>query len=172
MFVTYLCEDVLRWRSGREMDGLPKRLPTTTRRRDTGDEVSFMAGPQAVLALAALGQSTRLEVFRLLMQHEPTGLTAGAIAASIGCPQNTLSSHISVLARAGLVSGTRDGRSINYRADVEGMHRLLGFLVTDCCGGHPELCGFLEASTEKEHGSSSNLTTSSKQSCGCRARAE
>ena len=110
-----------------------------------GTEASFMAGPQALSALAALGQSTRLEIFRLLMRHEPAGLNAGSIAGRIGCPQNTLSSHISILARAGLVRGTREGRSINYRADVEGMRGLLGFLVTDCCGGHPELCGFLEA---------------------------
>lgn len=128
-----------------------------------------MTGPQALSALAALGQSTRLEIFRLLMRHEPEGLTAGSVAAKIGCPQNTLSSHMSVLARAGLVNGTRDGRSINYRADVEGMRGLLGFLVTDCCGGHPEMCGFLDAPTEPEHGASSDPTLGSIEPCGCRS---
>jgi DNA-binding transcriptional ArsR family regulator len=56
------------------------------------------------------------------------------------CPHNTLSSHLSILARAGLVRGTRDGRSIIYRADVEGLRSLVAFLVTDCCDGHPQLC--------------------------------
>jgi DNA-binding transcriptional ArsR family regulator len=72
-------------------------------------------------ALAALGQPTRLQVFQLLMRAEPDGLLAGAIAEEIGCPHNTLSSHLAILARAGLVRGTRDGRAIIYRADVEGM---------------------------------------------------
>ena len=94
----------------------------------------------AMSALAALGQPTRLTIFRLLMQREPAGLPAGALAEAIGCPANTLSSHLAILARAGLVRGARDGRSIIYRADVEGMRALMCFLVTDCCNGHPELC--------------------------------
>jgi ArsR family transcriptional regulator, arsenate/arsenite/antimonite-responsive transcriptional repressor len=98
--------------------------------------------PQALAGLAALGQPTRLAIFRLLMQHEPAGLLAGAIAQAVGCPANTLSSHIAILARAGLVRGARDGRSIVYRADVDGMRALMSFLVTDCCNGHPELCEF------------------------------
>src|SRR2546426_10286465 len=80
-----------------------------------------MSTPHALSALAALGQPTRLEIFRLLMRRQPVGLPAGAIAEAIGCPQNTLSSHLSILARAGLVRGTREGRSILYRADGEGM---------------------------------------------------
>ena len=91
--------------------------------------------------LAALGQSTRLEVFQLLVRREPDGLSAGAVAEAIGCPQNTLSAHLAILARAGLVRGTRDGRSIIYRANVESMRALVEFLVNDCCDGHPELCG-------------------------------
>jgi ArsR family transcriptional regulator, arsenate/arsenite/antimonite-responsive transcriptional repressor len=102
-----------------------------------GDRIS---APHALAALAALGQPTRLEIFRLLMRREPGGLAAGAIADSIGCPPNTLSSHLSILARSGLVRGTRDGRSIVYRADVEGMRALVAFLITDCCDGHAEVC--------------------------------
>ena len=94
----------------------------------------------ALAALAALGQSTRLAIFRLLVRKEPAGMSAGALAESVGCPHNTLSSHLSILARAGLVRGTRAGRSIVYRPDIEGMRRLIGFLVNDCCDGHPELC--------------------------------
>jgi ArsR family transcriptional regulator, arsenate/arsenite/antimonite-responsive transcriptional repressor len=103
----------------------------------TGDR---MAAPHALAALAALGQPTRLEIFRLLIGAEPEGLPAGSLADAIGCPHNTLSSHLSVLARSGLVRGTREGRSIIYRADVEAIRALVAFLVTDCCDGHPELC--------------------------------
>jgi DNA-binding transcriptional ArsR family regulator len=75
------------------------------------------------------------------MRKEPVGLTAGVIADTIGCPHNTLSAHLSILARAGLVRGTRNGRTIVYRADVEGMRALIAFLVIDCCDKHPEICG-------------------------------
>jgi ArsR family transcriptional regulator len=107
-----------------------------------GDKIS---SPHALAALAALGQPTRLEIFRLLMRREPDGLAAGAIADAVGCPQNTLSSHLGILARAGLLRGTRDGRSIVYRADVEGMRALVCFLITDCCDGHPEVCNLQDA---------------------------
>jgi DNA-binding transcriptional ArsR family regulator len=99
-----------------------------------------MSAPHALAALAALGQPTRLEIFRVLMRSEPQGIAAGAVADKIGCPHNTLSTHLSILARSGLVRGTRDGRSIIYRADVEGIRTLITFLVMDCCDGHPELC--------------------------------
>jgi ArsR family transcriptional regulator len=102
-----------------------------------------MSPGHALAALAALGQPTRLEIVRLLMRHEPDGLPAGTIAETIGLRHNTLSTHLSILARSGLVRGWRDGRSIIYRADVEAMQSLLSFLVMDCCAGHPELCGFL-----------------------------
>jgi DNA-binding transcriptional ArsR family regulator len=107
-----------------------------------GDKLS---APHALAAFAALGQPTRLEIFRLLMRREPDGLPAGVIAETIGSPHNTLSTHLSILARSGLVRGTRDGRSIVYRADVDGMRNLIGFLVTDCCEGHPELCNLEDA---------------------------
>ena len=99
-----------------------------------------MSAAHAMAALAALGQPTRLAIFQLLLRSEPDGLPAGSIAEAVGSPQNTLSSHLGILARSGLVRGRRDGRSIVYRADVEGTRALIGFLVADCCGGHPELC--------------------------------
>lgn len=107
-----------------------------------GDRIS---DPHALAALAALGQPTRLRIFRVLMAAEPNGLPAGAIAERIGCPHNTLSSHLSILARSGLVRGARAGRSIVYRADVDAIRALVGFLVNDCCGGHPELCDLQDA---------------------------
>lgn len=100
-----------------------------------------MDSPHALAALAALGQPTRLAIFRLLVRKEPAGLTAGALAEAVGCPHNTLSTHVAILARAGLVSGIREGRTITYRADAAGTRALIAFLVTDCCDGRPELCG-------------------------------
>ncbi len=104
-----------------------------------------MSSPLALAALAALGQPTRLAIFKLLMRSQPDGMAAGGIAEQIGVPQNTLSTHIAILARSGLVTGTRDGRSIIYRANVERMRALLEYLVDDCCDRHPELCGFTSA---------------------------
>lgn len=103
-----------------------------------------MAAPHALAALAALGQPTRLAIFRLLVRKEPAGLSAGALAEGVGCPHNTLSTHIAILARAGLVKGTREGRTIIYRADAVGTRALIEFLVTDCCEGRPEMCGLPE----------------------------
>jgi ArsR family transcriptional regulator, arsenate/arsenite/antimonite-responsive transcriptional repressor len=107
-----------------------------------------MSSAHALAALAALGQSTRLDIFRLLMRHGENGLLAGSIAETIGCAHNTLSSHLSILARAGLIRGTRDGRTILYRADVEGMRALIAFLIMDCCDGHPELCSLAGSTTQ------------------------
>src|SRR5690349_223219 len=86
-----------------------------------GDKISV---PHALAALAALGQPTRLEILRILMRREPGGAPAGAIAETIACPHNTLSTHLSILARSGLIRGVRDGRSIIYRADIEMMRSL------------------------------------------------
>jgi DNA-binding transcriptional ArsR family regulator len=105
-----------------------------------------MDEPHALAALAALGQATRLAIFRLLVRKEPQGMTAGTLAETVGCPHNTLSTHVAILARAGLVYGTREGRTITYRADAAGTRALIDFLVTDCCEGRPEMCGLSSAS--------------------------
>ena len=97
----------------------------------------------AISALAALAQGTRLAIFKLLVKHEPVGITAGVIAETVGAPHNTLSTHLAILVRAGLLRATREGRTIIYRSNVEGMQSLLQFLVNDCCDGHPELCNLL-----------------------------
>ncbi|HTZ67529.1 MAG TPA: metalloregulator ArsR/SmtB family transcription factor [Roseiarcus sp.] len=99
----------------------------------------------AILALAALAQTTRLDVFRLLVNHEPDGLPAGDLGRSLGVPHNTMSSHLSILARAGLVKGQRHSRSIIYRADLDQLRELMVFLLKDCCGGNAELCAPLIA---------------------------
>jgi ArsR family transcriptional regulator len=104
-----------------------------------------LSAPHALAALAGLGQPTRLEIFRLLMRSEPDGLPAGTIAEVLECPHNTMSSHLAILARSGLVWGTRDGRSIIYRANVDVMKSLITYLANDCCEGHPELCDVQDA---------------------------
>ncbi|MGY4410573.1 DNA-binding transcriptional ArsR family regulator [Bradyrhizobium sp. LB7.1] len=73
---------------------------------------------EAVLALAALSQSTRLEAFRTLVRHEPDGLPAGDLARLLEVPPNTLSAHLSILTRARLVTSERHSRSIVYRANL------------------------------------------------------
>lgn len=114
-----------------------------------------MPSALALATLAALGQPTRLEIFKLLMRSQPDGLAAGSIAEHLGVPQNTASAHVAILARSGLVAGTRDGRSIIYRANVERMRTLIEYLIDDCCDRHPELCGFTAGNSEDK-------------ACGCK----
>ncbi|WP_237480225.1 ArsR/SmtB family transcription factor [Lichenibacterium dinghuense] len=104
-----------------------------------------MDAVQALAALSALAQGSRLDAFRLLVRHEPTGLPAGEVASLLAVPQNTMSTHLAVLARAGLASAERHGRSVAYRADLDRLCALVGYLVKDCCGGRPELCAPLIA---------------------------
>nr|WP_315380811.1 metalloregulator ArsR/SmtB family transcription factor [uncultured Sphingomonas sp.] len=104
-----------------------------------------MENESAIAALGALAQGTRLDVFRLLVQHEPSGLAAGEVARRLDVPQNTMSAHLGILARAGLVRSERQSRSIIYRANLEGLRALTLFLVRDCCAGSVELCAPLIA---------------------------
>lgn len=94
----------------------------------------------ALSALAALGQETRLEVFRLLVQAGPEGIPAGEIAERLGAFQNTMSSHLKILSHAGLARTTREGRVVRYFADMTGFRDLLSYLMEDCCNGRLELC--------------------------------
>ncbi len=98
-----------------------------------------------IAALAALAQGTRLDVFRLLVRHEPEGLPVGELARELATPHNTMSSHLAILSRAGLVSGERHSRSIIYRANLDRLREVMTFLVKDCCGGRAELCAPLIA---------------------------
>lgn len=96
----------------------------------------------AVEAFAALAQEHRLAVFRLLMREGPNGLAAGAIAKRVALPPSTLSHHLAILERAGLLRSWRVERRIFYAVSIEGTRRLVAFLIEDCCQGHPEICGF------------------------------
>jgi DNA-binding transcriptional ArsR family regulator len=99
----------------------------------------------AITALTALAQTTRMETFRALVQHEPDGVPAGELARLIAIPQNTMSAHLAVLARAGLVRGERRSRSIIYRADLSRLREVVTFLLKDCCGSKSEICAPLIA---------------------------
>ena len=95
---------------------------------------------RALVAFAALSQPTRLAVFRLLIQAGPGGLAAGEIGAALHVRQNTLSTNLSLLVGAGLLRNERQGRSIRYYADMDGLRGLLSFLLQDCCGARADLC--------------------------------
>lgn len=93
----------------------------------------------AIAALAALAQQSRLAVYRLLVEVGPEGLAATRIAERLDIAPSSLSFHLKELAHAGLVIPRQDGRSIIYSANFETMNCLLTFLTNNCCGGKP--CG-------------------------------
>lgn len=94
-----------------------------------------METEQAVKALGALAQETRLAIYRLLVEAGPEGLSPGVIAGKLGVPAPTLSFHLKELAYAGLVRSESQGRFLFYRADYAAMNALLGFLTENCCRG-------------------------------------
>lgn len=94
-----------------------------------------MKTPQAVKALAALAQDTRLAIYRMLVQQGPEGLTPGAIAERLHLPGATLSFHLKELAHAGMVESRQEGRFIYYSANYDQMNSLLGYLTENCCQG-------------------------------------
>src|SRR4051812_31634109 len=95
----------------------------------------------ALDGLASLAQPTRLATVRRLLAAYPGSLAAGALAKACDAPHNTMSAHLAILMRAGLVEVERAGRTMNYRADVAAFRSLVMFLTRDCCGSRPELCG-------------------------------
>ena len=94
----------------------------------------------ATVALAALGQSTRLMVFRTLVEAGPEGRMVGDIAELLSLPGATLSFHLKELTAAGLISGEQRGRYICYRVNFDTMNELIEFLTHNCCGGDPGQC--------------------------------
>lgn len=115
------------------------------------DNYRNMETKDAVTALSALAQATRLRVFRLLVRQGPNGMAAGEIAKRLEVTPPTLSSHLAQLERAGLVRSWRVERRIFYAVEVEGTRRLLRYLTEDCCEGQPELCGDLTAASSVCH---------------------
>lgn len=100
-----------------------------------------MKTTEAVAALSALAQESRLDIYRLLVQAGPTGLPAGQIGEQVGLPSPTLSFHLAQLKHAGLVTYRRDGRSIIYAANYPAMNDLMAYLTANCCQGNLAECG-------------------------------
>ena len=96
-----------------------------------------MESQTVILALAALAQASRLEIFRALVQAGPEGLTPGVLSERLGVAANTLSFHLKELLNAGLVSQERNGRNLIYRAEYAQMNGVLSYLTDNCCHGVP-----------------------------------
>ncbi len=94
-----------------------------------------METTQAIEALGALAQASRLEIYRMLVQAGPAGLAAGTIGERLGLPPATLSFHLAQLVRAGLAASRQAGRFVIYSADFQAINRLVGYLTENCCGG-------------------------------------
>jgi len=103
----------------------------------------------ALAALAALGQETRIDIFRLLVRAGGDGVAAGDIARQLDARQNTVSTHLSVLTRTRLIASRREGRSVRYFADMDTMNALVAYLAEDCCGGVAPACPPLAAPHER-----------------------
>jgi ArsR family transcriptional regulator len=95
---------------------------------------------QAVAALAALAQDTRLAIFRLLVEAGPEGMPAGRISEMLDVAPATLSFHLKELSHAGLAHARPEGRFLFYSADFERMAGLMTFLTRNCCRGMPDEC--------------------------------
>ena len=94
-----------------------------------------METKQAIQALSALAQESRLSVFRLLIGAGPAGIAAGSISEALDLPPATLSFHLAGLTRAGLAQSRQDGRFVIYSANFEGMNALVAYLTENCCQG-------------------------------------
>jgi ArsR family transcriptional regulator len=100
-----------------------------------------MEKPDAIAALGALAQESRLDIFRLLVQAGPDGLPAGQIAERLNLPGATLSFHLNHLKHAGLLTFRRESRSLIYVAEYGAMNDLLSYLTENCCQGDAARCG-------------------------------
>lgn len=106
------------------------------------DADTFEAEEDAACApFAALGNPLRLRIFRLVVAAGPAGLRAGAIADRLEVPPSTLSTHLRTLQASGLLTARRERQRILYGVDARAVRSLVAYLVEDCCGGRPELCG-------------------------------
>ena len=94
----------------------------------------------AIDAFGALSHPTRLDVFRLLVRQAPDSMPSLTIADQLGAKPSTLSGHLAVLRRAGLVNAMRHQREIRYTANLATINALIGFLLSDCCGGKVSHC--------------------------------
>lgn len=93
-----------------------------------------------IVALDALAQETRLDIFRLLVQTGADGMPAGMVGDKLSVPNATLSFHLQQLKHAGLVNSRRKGTQIIYTANYDAMNNLLAYLTENCCQGNAEEC--------------------------------
>lgn len=96
-----------------------------------------MKSQAVILALAALAQASRLDIFRSMVQAGPAGLTPGVLSEQLGVAANTLSFHLKELMHANLVTQERAGRNLIYRARFDQMNAVLAYLTDNCCQGVP-----------------------------------
>jgi ArsR family transcriptional regulator len=113
-----------------------------------------MEKSDVLTALAALAQESRLDIYRLLVQAGAGGLPAGQIGEQLGLPSATLAFHLKQLRHAGLVTFTRDGRSLIYAAVYPAMNGLLAYLTENCCQGNPAECGLSNCAPPISYGES------------------
>jgi len=92
-----------------------------------------MKTQEALIMFDALSQETRLKAFRLLVKAGPSGLPAGSLSEALGIPHNTMSFHLSHLSNAGIISSSKQGRSVIYSANFDATRDLISFMVEDCC---------------------------------------
>lgn len=95
---------------------------------------------EAVSALSALAQETRLEIFRLLVRKGKPGMAAGELSEHFGIPNATMSFHLKELTNAGLIESRRESRSIIYSTNYDKMQHLMGFLLENCCVDNGRKC--------------------------------
>jgi len=100
----------------------------------------MMKSAQVVKALAALAQSTRLAIYRLLVERGPEGMAAGQVAEKLKVSPATLSFHFKTLSHAGLIESRQDGRFVYYSANFVVMNGMVAYLTENCCAGDPNVC--------------------------------
>lgn len=108
-----------------------------------------MKSKEAIAALIALGQKTRLDAYRLLMEQGSGGLPVTEISTRLGVNISTLSRHLGHLERTGLLHSWRLERQIIYAVEDSGIQNLIGFLTENCCKENPEECEWVDNSSEK-----------------------
>lgn len=99
-----------------------------------------MKSARAVRIFESLASPVRLQAYRILVRRGPAGMVAGEIAQALGLPPANASFHLKAMTQAGLITVEQEGRFQRYRADLESMLELAGYITNECCGGHPELC--------------------------------
>ena len=116
---------------------------------------------EAVRALSALAQGSRLAIFRLLVQAGPGGMAAGSIGEKLDLPPATLSFHLAGLTRAGLADSRQEGRFVIYSANFQNMKRLVDYLTENCCGARS--CAPASCQPETKKGNENEKTSRARR---------